>query len=48
MNYLRKIRWARGVIGGIAAALVACASTVTLAQDSVEWLTLTMVTSKRL
>jgi len=40
MNYLRKTVFARGVIGGFVALLMACVSSVAWAQDSVEWLTL--------
>ena len=40
MNYLRNTVLTRSVVGGLAALAAVCASSLALAQDSVEWLTL--------
>ena len=40
MNYFSESKLNRKVFGGITASLIACVSSLALAQDSVEWLTL--------
>ena len=40
MNYFGESKLSRKVFGGITVSLIACVSSLALAQDSVEWLTL--------
>ena len=40
MNYFTRSKLVEWVFGGITASLIACVSSLALAQDSVEWLTL--------